>query len=174
MMLTVKQITYIFLVSAILASVCVFGICRNFDEEIIHHLQGTHKLPRKSTPGREDGCSDREMSFIWLVSMGFMVVFSVISEELLTESQRVRAHVQAFEQQPIHIQQPAQLPQTFPEDEKASIPSEECLICKENKRIYTALACGHLVACASCKQQIETRRCPLCNKANAGWLRTFY
>jgi len=169
MPLTEKQAATIFLFSAILATGCVFGICRNSSEEMLRFVLGSSPPPKTLTLSHDGGCSDRDMSFIWIISMLVFIVFTAFSE-----SERARAHAQALAQQPIHVPQPIQLPRTFPEDEKASIPSEECLICKENKRIYTALACGHLIACASCKQQIETRRCPLCNKTNAGWLRTFY
>lgn len=173
-MLTVKRLAYIALFSTILGIVCVFGICKNFDGKIVQFSHGTQKLSGKSTLSREDGCSDREMPLLWVISTGFMVVFARISEMMLEETERVRNDVQPLEQQPVHVQQPVQLPRIFPKDEKASIPLEECLICIENKRIYTALPCGHLIACASCKQQIETRRCPMCNAENKGWLRTFY
>lgn len=59
-------------------------------------------------------------------------------------------------------------------DEKASKHDEECLICKDNKRIYTLIACGHVVACGDCKEQLKQSPCPLCNKQNSGWLRVYY
>jgi recombinational DNA repair protein RecR len=60
------------------------------------------------------------------------------------------------------------------QDEKASTSDHECLICKDNKRIYAMVPCGHLIACASCKLLLGTNPCPLCNKAHRKWLRIFY
>jgi hypothetical protein len=58
-------------------------------------------------------------------------------------------------------------------DEKATSPETECIICRENKRIY-ALHCGHLVSCATCRDSLEQQACPFCRAPNTGWLRIFY
>lgn len=171
MSFTANQVALVFVLSAMSATVCVFINCGSNNEEMVRFVLRPSTSPKKSTLSH-DGCSDRDMFSIWLFSMCVLVVWATIVEILF--GRRQREYARAPERQPIPVPQPVQQPQTFPEDEKASIPSEECLICKENKRIYTALACGHLIACASCKHRIETSRCPLCNKANTGWLRTFY
>jgi hypothetical protein len=60
-----------------------------------------------------------------------------------------------------------------PQDEEALTSESECLVCRENKRIYVMISCGHLIACASCKLSIESRPCIICNGVNTGWLRVF-
>lgn len=69
--------------------------------------------------------------------------------------------------------QPSRPRLSIVEDEKASSHVEECLVCKENRRIYAAMPCSHLVVCATCKRKLKTSRCPVCN-AESEWARIFY
>lgn len=48
-------------------------------------------------------------------------------------------------------------------DEVAATQEEECCVCKENRRIYAAVPCGHLLLCNVCFKETPSQ-CYLCNK----------
>jgi hypothetical protein len=50
--------------------------------------------------------------------------------------------------------------------ESTSVESEQCVICKDKKKVIAAVPCGHLFACPECalkhKETCDTLFCPIC------------
>lgn len=59
-------------------------------------------------------------------------------------------------------------------DEKASRVEDECSVCRENKKCFMVVPCGHVVACGACADKVELGRCPVCRRRGREWKRIFY
>jgi len=59
-------------------------------------------------------------------------------------------------------------------DEKALREEDECNVCRENKKCFMVMPCGHVVACGACADKVELGRCPVCRRRGREWKRIFY
>lgn len=59
-------------------------------------------------------------------------------------------------------------------DEKALREEDECNVCRENKKCFMVVPCGHVVACGACSDKVELGRCPVCRRRGREWKRIFY
>ena len=53
---------------------------------------------------------------------------------------------------------------------------KECLVCKESRKEYTFLPCGHMCVCEGCAASIQgqDRKCPLCRGVSTSIMKIFY
>lgn len=49
------------------------------------------------------------------------------------------------------------------EDTKAENDAEECIVCKENKKIYILVPCGHTSTCGKCRD-VNLKQCYVCRE----------
>ncbi len=48
-----------------------------------------------------------------------------------------------------------------------------CIICKQNKKIYAVVPCGHLIFCESCREKYKSDECPICRSSIEKTLKIF-